>query len=349
MSFVLRSAAFLLAAATSLCCGAALAEVPRVAPAGAPWPAGAGFVFDEGGSKTRRSVSGIACGLDEGGRRVCLLAFDEGTQARFARLGDGVLQPLPERIDLGTGGKELDAEGVAIDGDFFYVTGSHAVKRKDCRPNPGSGYVLRLRRDPRTGLLAGAGHASDGAIQRSQRLRTLLDADPELKARLGPGKCLGQGGLDIEGLAVHAGRLHFGLRGPTDGADAFILSVDAQAFFSGAPVTLVLTRVPVGLGLGLRDMAVTGQGLLLLVGPDDRASHAGAGWAVWAWDGAQQGGVPPRALARLELGQVALRACDKETKPEALAVLDESAHAYRVLVLSDGMRDGGPLVFDIPR
>ncbi|CAN7552634.1 DUF3616 domain-containing protein [Pseudorhodoferax sp. LjRoot39] len=345
MSPVLRHAAFLLALAGSLFGAAATAQPARVAPVGAPWPAGAGFVFDQHGAKTRRSVSGIACGLDEGGHRVCLLAFDEGTQARFARLGDGVLQPLPERIDLGTRGKELDAEGAAIDGDFFYVTGSHAVKRKDCKPNPGSGYVLRLQRDARTGLLAGAG---DAAIQRSQRLRALLEADPALKARLGPGKCLGEGGLDIEGLAVHGGRLHFGLRGPTDGADAFIVSVDAQAFFSGAPAALVLTRVPVGVGLGLRDMAATGQGLLLLVGPDDRASHAGLGWAIWSWDGGDPG-LPPKALAQLDLGQVALRACDKETKPEGLTVLQASAHAYRVLVLSDGMCDGGPLLFDVPR
>ena len=40
---------------------------------------------------------------------------------------------------------------------------------------------------------------------------------------------------------------------------------------------------------------------------------------------------------------------NKELKPEAITVLEESTSAYRVLVLSDGMCDGGPLVFTIAR
>ena len=57
----------------------------------------------------------------------------------------------------------------------------------------------------------------------------------------------------------------------------------------------------------------------------------------------------PRLLATLDLSSVALRACDDELKPEALTVLADTEHSYRVLVLSDGMCDGGPLAFTVPR
>ena len=43
------------------------------------------------------------------------------------------------------------------------------------------------------------------------------------------------------------------------------------------------------------------------------------------------------------------RECDKELKPEALTLLEETADQYRLLILSDGMCDGGPLAFKIPR
>ncbi|WP_326540868.1 DUF3616 domain-containing protein [Pseudorhodoferax sp.] len=341
-----------LAIALALCCGlGAQAQVPRIAPTGGPWPAGAGFAFAKDGKSMRRSVSGIACGPDAAGRRVCLLAFDEGTQARFAQLGDGTLLPLAGAVELGTPGKELDAEGAATDGSFFYVTGSHAAKRSGCQANAASRYVLRFRRDAATGLAVPAAAAGlpGAGYQRSDRLYALLQADPALRQRLGPGGCLGQGGLDIEGLAVRGGRLYFGLRGPTEAGHAFVVSVDAEAFFGGGDAGLRLARVQVGERRGLRDMVATRDGILLLAGPDDVPAHAQGDWTLSLWDDGADPAVPPRPLAVLDLAAVALRGCDKETKPEAVTVLQESAQALRVLVLSDGMCDGGALAFDLPR
>jgi hypothetical protein len=57
-----------------------------------------------------------------------------------------------------------------------------------------------------------------------------------------------------------------------------------------------------------------------------------------------------RPLARLDLREVKLRPCDKELKPEAMAVVDDTpGRPYRVVIFSDGMCDGGPLAFEIPR
>ena len=57
----------------------------------------------------------------------------------------------------------------------------------------------------------------------------------------------------------------------------------------------------------------------------------------------------PQWLAALDLKDVKLRECDKELKPEAMTLLEETATAYKLLVLSDGLCDGGPLTFTVPR
>jgi hypothetical protein len=50
------------------------------------------------------------------------------------------------------------------------------------------------------------------------------------------------------------------------------------------------------------------------------------------------------------LSGVKLRSCDHELKPEALAVTaDEPGQPYQAVIFSDGMCDGGPLRFSIPR
>lgn len=49
------------------------------------------------------------------------------------------------------------------------------------------------------------------------------------------------------------------------------------------------------------------------------------------------------------LSGVKLRQCDKELKPEAMMVLEETPVAYKLLVLSDGLCDGGPLAFTLAR
>lgn len=54
-------------------------------------------------------------------------------------------------------------------------------------------------------------------------------------------------------------------------------------------------------------------------------------------------------LAALDLSTVKLRKCDGEIKREAMTVLKETLDAYQLLMLSDGMCDGGPLAFTVPR
>ena len=356
---------------------------PRIKPDSGPWDSGAGFHFDLAKNKlqkTRQSVSGLACNLDAQQQRICLVVFDEGAQARYAYVGDKVLSIDAEPVVLRATDGELDAEGAATDGRYFYVTGSHSAKRGDCASNPDSRHVLRFRLDPATGraLRSPAGSASGALVDYADtgRLWSILQAQPELAPHVGERKCLGsepppkaptlagQQGVNIEGLAVRDGRLYFGFRGPVLNGVAKVLAVDADALFgaeaSRAPKA-TMTSLALGQQRGIRDMVAVKTGFLLLAGPDDSSSSQGLGWTVSWWDGkgaeeiaeatakGRAGVVQPRLLAALDLSEVKLRKCDKELKPEAITLLEETPAAYKLLVLSDGMCDGGPLVFTLAR
>jgi hypothetical protein len=338
---------------------------PSVKPDSGPWDSGAGFHFDLGKKKlkkTRQSVSGIACNLDASQRRVCLVVFDEGAQARYAQIGNKALTAEAEPVVLRDTADELDAEGAATDGRYFYVTGSHSAKRNDCASNPGSRHVLRFRLDPATGRASRA--QTDFAD--TGRLWPIMQAQAGLAPHVGERKCLGseppdeapalagQQGVNIEGLAVQGGRLYFGFRGPASKGVAPVLAVDADALFDAQAARdpkATLSRLALGQNRGIRDMVAVKSGFLVLAGPDDSRASQGAGWVVAWWDGQSAEGrvVQPRILATLDLRDVKLRQCDKELKPEAMTVLEETPAAYKLLVLSDGLCDGGPLAFTIAR
>ena len=348
---------------------------PVIKPDSGPWDSGAGFHFDLGKKKlqkTRQSVSGMACNLDAIRQRICLMTFDEGAAARYAYVGNKALIVEAEPVLLRATDAELDAEGAATDGRYFYVTGSHSAKRGDCASNPGSRHVIRFRLDPATGraLRSPAGSPSGKLVDYadSGRLWSLMQAQPELAPHVGERKCLGseppadaptlagQQGVNIEGLAIRDGQLYFGFRGPVSNGVAKVLAVDADALFSSDAASkprTTLTRLALGQRRGIRDMIAVKTGFLLLAGPDDSSASQSVGWVVAWWDGKpaedSSGLVQPRLLAALDLSEVKLRQCDKELKPEAMTVLEETPAAYRLLVLSDGMCDGGPLSFTVAR
>ena len=345
--------------------------IPVVKPTSGPWDSGGGFAFDLGKKKTlktRQSVSGIACNLNAQQQRVCLLAFDEGVEARHATLSDQRLAADPEPVLLraAAAGPELDAEGAATDGRYFYVTGSHSAKRSDCASNPESRHVIRFRLDPATGraLRSPANNPAGALVDYADtgRLWNIMQAQPALAAHVGERKCLGseppskapslagQQGVNIEGLAVQGGKLYFGFRGPVVGDVAKVLEVNADALFTGGDAQAAVTSIALGAHRGIRDMVAVKNGLLLLAGPDDSAANKGVGWTLAWWDGkASRQTVTPKVLAALDLRGVKLRGCDEELKPEAITVLEETPQAYKLLVLSDGMCDGGPLAFTIAR
>jgi hypothetical protein len=191
-----------------------------------------------------------------------------------------------------------------------------------------------------------------------------MSTTPQLQAHVGDSMCLGtepprdapqltgKRGVNIEGLAVKNGRLFFGFRGPAYHGKAYILAVDADALFSGGEARPTLSTINVGEGRAIRDLLAVSDGVLVLAGPDDDGKNERAGWLVLRWNEQQtlnaDGQI--KALAVLDLSNVKLRSCDHEPRPEALAITaDKPDEPYQALIFSDGMCDGGPLRFPIPR
>ena len=318
--------------------------MPKVAPEGPVSNTSPGFTFPNADKpkKLRRALSGIACPNELDGPRRCIAVFDEGGEVLYAMIDSMSMMPQPERILLLAGNGELDAEGAARDGNFAYVTGSHSRKRDPCVANPDSRHVYRLALQP-----DGRMQSSSPPVGDRGRLWRLMSASPVL----GPfvDKCLGRAGhgINIEGLAARNGQLYFGFREPAQDRTAHILRVAARALFEGGDLAPRLFTLEAGKASGIRDLLAVPEGFLILIGPDDD-SKENIPWWIGFWDGSDaRADITVRQLAELELPVVSGDDCQKEIKPEAMTLLADGPDFRRVLILSDGMCDGGPLVFRI--
>lgn len=332
----------------------------KAKPVSGPWEAG-DFEFPVKQKKTRKSLSGIACNDAAGGEKSCLVVFDEGTQAHYVTLSPGGYAIDNTAVALRPSDDELDAEGAATDGEYYYVTGSHSVHRNSCEDNPGSRHVVRFALDPASGRAKYDAEHQLVDHRDTDALWRLMSSHPALESFVGERKCLGterprdapnrkgKRGVNIEGLAARDGFLHFGFRGPARHGMAPVLTVGARALFERERAKVDVTFLKVGKGRGIRDLAPVKEGILVLAGPDDDKSNEKVGWTVGLWDGVPRKKARYRKLAKLSLKSVELRKCDDELKPEAIAILKDTPDTLDLVIMSDGMCDGGPLKFSIAR
>jgi hypothetical protein len=237
------------------------------------------------------------------------LGSDEGTtverltrDAEFA-FGHHESIDLAPLLVLPAVDEELDIEGLAFDGAYLWLTGSHSLKRE--RPEGGTSakaiaqlgrmvrdtnrYVvaripcIRNRASGRYELHKVAPDPRDSAVTltaaqlfgtaRTNLLMDAIDDDHHLARFLSiPGK---ENGFDIEGLAVAGPSLFLGLRGPVLRGWAVILQVQPCEL---SPTYLSLDPIGPGRslyrkhfldlgGLGVRDVRRDGDDLLVLAGP----------------------------------------------------------------------------------
>lgn len=301
----------------------------------------------------RDNLSGAAC--TPGG--ACLLIGDEMRFARFFTISGGVLTPgeplflLPPKSDRGEKIKESDGEGIAFDRDTFYVVGSHSADKKG-RPQPFRHFLARIAVNTPTGRPQDLGTDAQPAagLQRVD-LDSLLADDPLLAAHAAEaagevatrenGFAHDQHGPNIEGVAVRDGVLSIGFRGPVDGAGAVLYRLPVEDVFAGkrsqgAPIRLKLDSPGAPPSQGVRDLAAVSDGLLILAGPEMRATPPKP--ELWHWSAAS---------GRLRLlGPLGEFAGDS---PEAIALLAEESTGYRLLVLADGDHGSKPMIVEVPK
>jgi hypothetical protein len=197
--------------------------------------------------------------------------------------------------------EEADIEGLAYDeaGEYLWLIGSHSLKRKqpEAGKKPGQNIerLSNVSSDGNRYLLARIPVVKeDGVLKlvRStsdlQKTAAQLSGDQTWNAltkalkhdeHLGnffaiPGK---DNGFDIEGLAIAGKRLFIGLRGPVLRGWAVILEIEPQVSEDDSHI-LKLAKIGEDChlyhkhflqldGLGIRDLCVDGNDLLVLAGP----------------------------------------------------------------------------------
>lgn len=258
------------------------------------------------------ALSAVACagdhlwlGADEGTALLRLTRVAPDRWARAVAVPLGALVPLPGDAD-----DEVDVEGLDAADGWLWVTGSHSIRRrKPASDATDAERIARLARTSRRGnrhLIArlpldAAGDAMPDDARRAARLpgtRTrdrltlALRRDPHLAPFLDvPGK---DNGFDVEGLAADGERVWLGLRGPVLRGRAVVLAMrlagdaddDALRLRRGGPEGRRYERFFLDLfGLGVRDLCLHGDDLLILAGPtmamDGRC-------VVMRWRGARQ-------------------------------------------------------------
>jgi len=305
------------------------------------------------------NISGISCMPPADGRRTCLVIDDEGRLAQTATLedehisGGGKIRIIgddaagnivgfePKKPHCSEGGhkfKDLDGEAVAYDGKDFYVAGSHGCSRHSNKFRPSSFVLAKV---PQAlvvkALTAGDDPLDDPSVQTSFRLSEALLLAPRVKEFFAT-DLMQANGLNIEGLLVANGRLYAGLRAPVVAGQAFVIEVPAAPLFDAAR-PLAQTDIKehslvLGEGRGIRDLAPMPDGRILVLGGP--AQDADVAFALYVVDPAGDWKLKQIGVLDDLPGPVS------ETKAEALQVLALNGSRLDVLVMFDGLKNGGP-------
>ncbi|TAT71058.1 DUF3616 domain-containing protein [Rhizobium ruizarguesonis] len=294
--------------------------------------------------KEAENISGAACAFVSDKGASCLLIGDEKRYARFFTLKGDTLVPgkqlflLPKEYTDGQETKEYtetDAEGIAFSHGTYFLTGSHGLNKSgDLQPS--RYFIYRVSVDQDTGLTADFGSKEKPSVQvkRSANLQAIIHNDPELSKHEVDIPDLD--GINVEGLAVSGDTLYFGFRGPLLSGEAVVASLSLSDAFDNPTAELKTHSVELGNGQGVRDIAAAGDGFLILWGPEkDTAGPAG----ICFW----KPGSDAKACREIT------KAGPADSKPEALTVLETTADHYKVLIMSDGVNNGAPAVYEVPR
>ena len=287
-----------------------------------------GNVFED------KDLSGIACISPTHG----LIGADESGLVQVVELSrTGRTLNVQGSVSLLGSGEEIDIEGIAAEGDGYYIVGSHGVAKKTGERQVRRYTICRLTVDPETGMPMFALRPLSQAVDAG-----ILEAD----ATLGPyfGKPLQQKGVNIEGLAVRAGQLFVGLRNPNLDGCAFVLEVGADDVFAKVErPAYTLHKLMLGAGLGIREIVAAKHGFLMIAGnagsepsdvyPKAQDYEKGRGYGLFRWDG--------KGSAVHKIGPIP----NPPGKAEAMMILDETADEATVLILFDGPKQGRPSVY----
>jgi hypothetical protein len=299
----------------------------QIFPSDMSWGVGPPFSNQQNAGS---NISGTACTSIPA--RACLAVNDSSNFAQFFAVGARRIRPTdliplqPNQVGQFMF-SSVGAEGAAFDGDRFYVIGSRgqaspATERADF-------LAFRFKFDA-------AGPPVPPTlpeVERSDRLREAITAAVQA-GQFGP-SLQSPNNVGIEGVAVRDGRMFIGLRTPSPANGPFIMSVGAEAVFGTGNLNFGVRALNLGAGIGIRDMATISTGILILTGPSADVAAAPSLFHLTLGTGMVS-----------KLGDI-VEPTDR--KAEALLVLQEDPEFIRFLVMFDGIENGGPIEYFVPR
>ena len=258
--------------------------------------------------------------------------------------GEDIVLPDVDKND----GRELDIEGIAVDGNFIYVVGSHsstrnnAASKKSYKRHRKTFNQGKIKNEPSRDWL----HQVEVNQQvqpleiKSISLTDVISNHKALKAFSEiPSK---ENGVDIEGIAVDDGWVYVGFRGPVF-RDNYVPVLKFKFDEHEESVTLLLVKLDGG---GVRGMASVMDGFLIVSGP---VGDAPGPYLVHHWNG--QDMVPGKDRDDTtgyiaKLGEIDV----SKGKAEGILVLDVESGAdddceFKFMIIFDGIKNGGPRIY----
>jgi Protein of unknown function (DUF3616) len=328
--------------------------------------------FRDDDGKTSVNMSGIACTPPGPPKRLCVAIDDEGREAQIATLTNAGLTPggrvrlIGEEAATGIVGappteehcgkkddfKDLDGEAVAYAEPFFYVIGSHGCSRSKNKFRVSSFITARFRLDASGSLVKPDGTplptgADPGeGVETTYRVSDALTADADIHPWFAmPLEGDNREGMNIEGLAVIEDTLYAGLRAPWLDKSAFVVPVSVKALFAPGPMALstfaIIIKLPLDRKAGIRDLSPLPDGrVIVLTGPT--LENPDEPFEVWT---ARLDTRTMTPLGKLEDRFFTENGKRKRAKAEGILPLAVDGDALSVLVLFDGLPNGGPVEY----
>jgi len=200
----------------------------------------------------------------------CLAPYRDGYRLHTQVSLDEVFPGLPG----GEAGHEADIEALEVSDGRLWVCGSHSLTRRSQQKSASRGVDPIIHKRPSRRLLGaltlsrdgsgvtGPGHAlpfkDEGSLRAVLGARSHIAPFMELPSK--------ENGLDIEGLTIFRKTLYVGLRGPVVDNAAIIVALRLTARFTVVETSVVLHFVDLD-GLGVRDLARSKDGILIMAGP----------------------------------------------------------------------------------
>ena len=236
-------------------------------------------------------------------------------------------------------GKEMDIEGLTVEGNYAYIIGSHSSKRqkvkedKKYKKNRKKFQDGKIEDERNRDWLYRLTINSDGKDVNKEKitLREIIKNDPVLKTFSSiPSK---ENGIDIEGISAKDGWLYIGFRGPVF-RENYVPVMKLK--FDDAEDTYDLLYIKLG-GRGIRDMASVSDGFLILAGP---IGGGPASYQLYHWDGNDV--IPGKNRKAVDIGKIRLLGeirPPQDGKAEGVVVIQEEESLYQLIIAYDGVKD----------